>query len=957
MRHPTGGGTANRSESASRRVSVALATTVVAATLALGLAAGLGAAVPADGTGVAADVGSDATAAQEDLDEGDRAQVDDSTESPYSAVVQIRRDTDRRLSTFDSLGSGVLVSDRHVVTAAHVVYDEETERQLSTSDLAVAPGQNDQVDHDGLPYGTAQVVSVNAEANPYTTGISDAVAEWLSLVGVDATGKCHACDFAILTLDRPVGAFSGTLEPRTTGGFEGTVLTAGYPQDTPSATQWLAKGQYDQTVWPDVVEIRIPVTHGNSGGPVWSDDEDGSFFGIMTGTWPHVTNSLATPINEDRLDDIDQQIQADGAPTARADLHVVEGYGWVGEYGPTLYPADPTVTGDTGYLEPAVAVYNNAPYVAGDANQDVPVAFYLADSDVENPSVEDMEAELCRVELDPIYPYETGVASCIATDFSHLDLEFGGTDEFQFDVYAVVDPDDEIDEYTDERRAPTQIGGVGIDSQPDWDLEVTAPQSAEATESFDVTAEVTNGASYRNSTTVSVDGGEYADCGGDTDVALDGGQTQSVTFECTAAEVHAEDTTVTVTAADVERTRSVEILAPEDLRGTFHPHGLTITHPYGEDADPIEGQLSEALDGGTINVSVDVQNVGDYAGTRELWFTMYVESENEYVECVGDEWTPIVELDQHEEVTLTTDCRLPDGVSSSSDGLEVSATVGTWNGDATSTRSFLVYGPTSPDFQLPSIAAPSETDAGEAVEIYSEAFNRQGPGTERVSVTVGDEVLFDRDVYMDYEGNREFEWEWTPDPGTRGEHQIVYESESDRETKTITVDPQPVPVDASLPTFLETGEQFAVDVNVTNEGDGTDVHTVVVTAGETTVTERDVTVEPGDQRSLALRGNLSSSLAGQRTTLAVASDTHQTNVSARIVADCMEVDSRTVCDVNGDGLYRDFNADGAVSQTDVSEFFGVQHRSAYKRDEFDFNENGDVGHDDVITLFEYVSTQ
>lgn len=66
------------------------------------------------------------------------------------------------------------------------------------------------------------------------------------------------------------------------------------------------------------------------------------------------------------------------------------------------------------------------------------------------------------------------------------------------------------------------------------------------------------------------------------------------------------------------------------------------------------------------------------------------------------------------------------------------------------------------------------------------------------------------------------------------------------------------------------------------------------------------------------------------------------------------VDGTDVCDVDGDGNFRDLTGDGAVTNSDLTRFFSVQHDPPYdeRTDLFDFD--GEVGQSDVIALFEYV---
>ena len=66
-----------------------------------------------------------------------------------------------------------------------------------------------------------------------------------------------------------------------------------------------------------------------------------------------------------------------------------------------------------------------------------------------------------------------------------------------------------------------------------------------------------------------------------------------------------------------------------------------------------------------------------------------------------------------------------------------------------------------------------------------------------------------------------------------------------------------------------------------------------------------------------------------------------------------DVDGQTVCDLNGDGHYRDVNGDGTLTNGDVTTFFENQHTPSWdeRTDLFDFTGDGNVGQADVIDLF------
>ena len=71
------------------------------------------------------------------------------------------------------------------------------------------------------------------------------------------------------------------------------------------------------------------------------------------------------------------------------------------------------------------------------------------------------------------------------------------------------------------------------------------------------------------------------------------------------------------------------------------------------------------------------------------------------------------------------------------------------------------------------------------------------------------------------------------------------------------------------------------------------------------------------------------------------------------------IDGHVVCDLNGDGHYRDVNADGTLSAGDVTTLFERQHLPTWneRSDVIDFVGDGNVGQADVIDLYQYIFTR
>ena len=113
----------------------------------------------------------------------DRYGIDNATASPYSMVVQVRVGDPR----FGALGSGVMISPNHVLTAAHVANN--------TGTIYINPG----FDGGSTPYGTISSASV-AVHDAYLNS---------SLRPGDTGGSF---DIAVVTLSESIGDSTGFMK-------------------------------------------------------------------------------------------------------------------------------------------------------------------------------------------------------------------------------------------------------------------------------------------------------------------------------------------------------------------------------------------------------------------------------------------------------------------------------------------------------------------------------------------------------------------------------------------------------------------------------------------------------------------------------------------------------------------------------------------------------------------------
>ncbi|WP_254280136.1 trypsin-like serine peptidase [Haloarcula marina] len=190
--------------------------------------------VSADGNESAATAGTrssgtdGATPIQSTAPDGDRTRVPDTTAWPHSPVVQVRIDSDG-----DGVGeygcSGTLVDENHVMTAAHCAYQSDYGGWADA--LSVVPAADGVEPDDQQPFYSADVVY----GQTYDRWVDSEPANW---------------DIAVLTLDRPVGEWTGTMGYYTTPAdspvYDEYAETSGYPVVPPSGPYPSMWTDYDE---------------------------------------------------------------------------------------------------------------------------------------------------------------------------------------------------------------------------------------------------------------------------------------------------------------------------------------------------------------------------------------------------------------------------------------------------------------------------------------------------------------------------------------------------------------------------------------------------------------------------------------------------------------------------------------------------------------------------------------
>lgn len=177
----------------------------------------------------------------------DRTPVTTSDLLPYSAIGEIRA----WWGTKGYSGTGCLVSENTVLTAAHCVY--RTELGGWADVVVFSPSRNGSLE----PYGSATAVRMTVPAN-YTIQ------------------KRQADDIALITLSTTIGNQTGwvRLAGDDTQVEQLSVLSAGYPSDKPGHQMYSVAGN-TSTLHNGLIYTDIDAIFGQSGSPIWKLDTDG----------------------------------------------------------------------------------------------------------------------------------------------------------------------------------------------------------------------------------------------------------------------------------------------------------------------------------------------------------------------------------------------------------------------------------------------------------------------------------------------------------------------------------------------------------------------------------------------------------------------------------------------------------------------------------------------------------
>ncbi len=232
-----------------------------------------------------------------DYGEDDETLVEDTTVYPYSATCRL---------SFQTGGghwgscSGTLIHPFHVITAGHCVHYEDNGGW--NMETFVSPG----FDQGDTPFGTARAVEIAV------------LPEWLE-------NESHNHDIALITLDRLVGDFAGTLGTETLedpDDYAGLMLHSNHYPGSPIGNARTMFHSYDEVLGSDdqAMGHYLDTAPGSSGASLYREmGGEHRVLAVNSSDWTGLTN-LAPILTADRVAWLDAIIAAAPEPLEGPDL-------------------------------------------------------------------------------------------------------------------------------------------------------------------------------------------------------------------------------------------------------------------------------------------------------------------------------------------------------------------------------------------------------------------------------------------------------------------------------------------------------------------------------------------------------------------------------------------------------------------------------------------------------------
>ncbi len=174
----------------------------------------------------------------------DRERITSTTSYPWSTVAKLHI----TWGEYTTFATGALIDKNHVLTAGHCVYSHSHGGWADS--IRVVPGE----DNGNEPFGYAWAIKMRCYD------------DWK-----DYASTYH--DFAVLTLDRDIGLYTGWMGLYTTlsssSTYSGLLNTAGYPAELDNGRNMYWTNDYGLDANEYNHWYYLDTTGGQSGSPVW----------------------------------------------------------------------------------------------------------------------------------------------------------------------------------------------------------------------------------------------------------------------------------------------------------------------------------------------------------------------------------------------------------------------------------------------------------------------------------------------------------------------------------------------------------------------------------------------------------------------------------------------------------------------------------------------------------------
>ncbi len=226
----------------------------------------------------------------------DRERITSTTSYPWSTIVKLHI----TWGAYTTFATGALIDKNHVLTAGHCVYSHSLGGWADS--IRVVPGE----DNGNEPFGYAWAIKMRCYD------------DWK-----DNASTYH--DFAVLTLDRDIGLYTGWMGLYTTlsssSTYSGLLNTAGYPAELDYGRNMYWTNDYGLDANEYNHWFYLDITGGQSGSPVWIYYNGGPYIlSIVTSSINGLDLNYGTRINQNKYHCIDNWLIADETLTDKPDL-------------------------------------------------------------------------------------------------------------------------------------------------------------------------------------------------------------------------------------------------------------------------------------------------------------------------------------------------------------------------------------------------------------------------------------------------------------------------------------------------------------------------------------------------------------------------------------------------------------------------------------------------------------